>query len=110
MGAVTVETISFGEGQMDAGRVVSRRPFMAIETHSAVWSGSVVRMADRAVELGMRGSSEQILIGGRMRFVAGLTIGAGNRHAKVVCLETTRAFMTGGTQLFRWCRQHGWFG
>lgn len=83
---------------------------MTIETQSAVQGGSVVRMAGRAVELGMRGSSEQTLIRGGVRFVAGLTIGAGNRHAKVLCLETTRVVMTGGTELFCGCRQHGRLG
>ena len=42
--------------------------------------------------------------------MASLTICARNRLAEVSFLETTRALVTRGTKLVRWCRQHGWLG
>jgi hypothetical protein len=107
---MTVETVTLGEGQMNAGRVAGTRPFVAIETYGAIWGGLVICMTDRAIVLGVRGSSEQVLAWSGVWLMTGLTIRAGNRHSEVVLLETTRSFVTRGAKVFCWGRQHGRLG
>ena len=110
VGGMTVETVTLGEGQMNAGQVTGTRPFVAIEADGAARGGLVICMTDRAIQLGMRRCSEQVLAWSGVWLMTRLTIRAGNRHSEVVLLEATRSFMTRGAKIFHWGRQHGRFG